>query len=218
MRGIASHGRNPLLLPIMCIVLHLRYPALAPELGLSGGFRAVWGRLARWRSSCISPDARCLGAQIGVSIVKLDARCHRHSSAGAARAEAQAQAFAAPSSDRAVPGFLWLDGPAGGGTRSDDCFAAFADHVSVQRQHGTEQSQRQAFSKATSPSPGWGRSSLPGANSVDPGHTGRQRPKQPQCRQAPQASPTKTTLGNCGYCGRTQDRENDLSFTARQSR
>jgi hypothetical protein len=54
-------------LPIMCIGLHLPRPATARESGLSGGFLAAWRSCVRWRSSCISPHARYLGAQIEVS-------------------------------------------------------------------------------------------------------------------------------------------------------
>src|SRR5580692_722844 len=124
----------------MCIVLHLPNPPRAGEYGLSAVFLAIWERSARWCSSCISPDARCLGAQIGVSIVELDAGNRGRNPAGAACAETQAQAFAAPGSDRTISGFLRVDVPAGGGTGSDHCFAALLDPISARRQFGIEQS------------------------------------------------------------------------------
>src|SRR5580658_732583 len=126
----------------MCIVLHLPNLPRAGEYGLSAVFLAIWESSARWCSSCISPDARCLGAQIGVSIVKLDAGHRGGNPAGVARAETQAQAFAAPDSDRIISGFLWVDVPAGGGTGSDDFCAALLDPIAARRQLGIEQSQR----------------------------------------------------------------------------
>src|SRR5580700_2343726 len=124
----------------MCIVLHLPNPPRAGEYGLSAVFLAIWESSARWCSSCISPDARCLGAQIGVSIVKLDAGHRGRNPAGVACPETQEQAFPAPGSDRTISGFIRIDVPAGGGTGSDDFCPALFDPIFARRQFGIEQS------------------------------------------------------------------------------
>src|SRR5580704_18297980 len=124
----------------MCIVLHLPNPPRAGEYGLSAVFLAIWESSTRWCSSCISPDARCLGAQIGVSIVELDARHRGRNPAGVACAQTKAQTSAAPGSDRTISGFLRVDVPAGGGTGSDYYCAAFFDRISARRQLRIEQS------------------------------------------------------------------------------
>jgi hypothetical protein len=210
----------------MCIGLHLWNPAVVGEFGLTGWFPAFCESLTRWCSSCISLAARCLWAQIGVQIAELDERRRGHKSADHARAETAAQALAAPNSGRTVSGFLWLDVSAGRGTGPDDIFAALADHISARRQHGIEQSKRQDFAKAIFEGPAGGRTGLPGSDSVDPGsddsgpikpiaeapgYTGGQCP-EPQYGQTAEGASAKTAVGNCGYCGRTQDRKNDLKI------
>ncbi len=89
----------------------------------------------------------------------------------------------------------------------------------IQKQHAQAQAQAEARAR----SQGHGSSAQDAVDpnpvdpgSVDPGHTGRHRPEQPQCKQTPEG-PAKTASGDCGHCGRTQDRENDLNFRARQS-